>query len=306
MLRGKLFLVSSIVVLLLVGLTSLAFSSSVFSIEQRTVPEGTITEETEVVEAAPNTIVINELAHRVNEIVTEAGVVVENVEVINPDTADLAQSGNTFRPIDIAVDQDGVIAISPDEFLSTEAGSSVTRIEVAEGVVTEVIEVAAINQEEPELTLVDAYINEVELPQGTIIERVEVYGLLSDNTRETVDQGTVADFLPLPVFVDEDNPQRIGVRPNADSVVPLSWSVFIDTLYATCSSGARFEYSSSTGTSVYTLRWSGGEFSNDKTCSGSQCHYTISTSWNAYYTYADAQILAPAQVWGPANAYRCN
>lgn len=306
MLRGKLFLVSSIVVLLLAGLTGLAFSSSVFSIERRTIPEGTITEETTVVETAPNTIVVNELAHSVNEIVTEAGVVVEDVEVINPHVADLAQPGDLFKPIDIAVDPKGAISISPNERLSNETSSSVARIEVAEGVVTEAVEVVAINQEEPELTLVDTYINEVELPQGTITERVEVYGLLSGDTRETAHQGTAAGFLPLPVFVDEDNPQRIDVRPNADSVVPLSWSVFIDTLYATCSSGARFEYSSSNGTSVYTLRWSGGEFSNDKTCSGSQCHYTISTSWNAYYTYADAQILAPAQVWGPANAYRCN
>ncbi len=306
MLKGKLFLVSSIVVLLLAGLTGLAFSSSVFSIERQTIAEGTITEETEVVEAAPNTVIINELAHRTNEIVTEAGLIVEDVEVINPHAADLAQSGNPFKPIDIAVDQDGAISISPDELLSNEASSSVARIEVAEGVVTEASEIVAANQEEPELTLVDVYISEVELPQGKITERVEVYGLLSSDARETTRQDQAADFLPLPVFVDENDPQRITVRPNADSVVPLSWSVFIDTLYATCSSGARFEYSSSNGTSVYTLRWNGGEFSNDKTCSGSQCHYTISTSWNAYYTYADAQILAPAQVWGPSNAYRCN
>lgn len=301
--KGKLFIVSGIAVLFLAGMAGIVFSASTFLVERQSIAEGTITEETEVFDTAPQTIVISELANDTNEIVTEAGVIVEEVEVINPQAAQPAQP---FTPIDITAHEDGTITLSLDEPGSNEAGTSTTRLEIAEGVITEAVAVVTLDQEEPDLTLVDVVINEVELPQGTITERVEVYGPLSGDAHAREYQDQAADFRPLPVFVDENDPQKIDVRPHADSAVPLSWSVFIDTLYATCSSGAAFEYLSSTGTSVYTLRWSGGEFSNDKTCSGSQCHYTISTSWNVYYTYADAQILAPAQVWGPANAYRCN
>jgi putative ubiquitin-RnfH superfamily antitoxin RatB of RatAB toxin-antitoxin module len=300
--KGKLFLVSSIAVLFLAGVAGIVFASTTFLSERHTIAEGTITEETEVVDAS-DTVVINELAYDINEIVTEAGVIVEEIEVINPQGDQLA---SPFTPIDVTAHEDGAITFSLDEPGSSETGASTTRVEIAEGIITEVVEVVTIARDEPELTLVDVYINEVKLPQGTIAERVEVYGPLSDDAHAREYQDQAADFRPLAVFVDKNDPQKIDVRPYADSAAPLSWSVFIDTLYATCSSGAKFEYLSSTGTSVYTLRWSGGEFSNDKTCSGSQCHYTISTSWNAYYTYADAQILAPAQVWGPANAYRCN
>jgi len=86
---------------------------------------------------------------------------------------------------------------------------------------------------------------------------------------------------------------------------PLSWSIFADDLYATCSPGVKFDYSSTTGTSYYTLRWNGGQTGNSKTCSGAQCNYIISTNWSDHYTYADVQIPSPALVWGPSNAYRC-
>lgn len=302
MLKGKLFLVGSIAVLFLAGVAGIVFASTTFLSERHIIAEGTITEETEVTHLSA-TVVINELAYDIDEIVTEAGVIVEEVEVINPQEN---QPASPFTPIAVTAHEDGIITFNLDEAGPSETGASTTRIEVAEGVITEVVEVVTLDQDEPELMLLDVYINEVELPQGTITERVEVYGPLSDDADIREYQDQMADFRPLAVFVDENDPQKIDVRPYADSATPLSWSVFIDTLYATCSSGAKFEYLSNTGTSVYTLRWSGGEFSNDKTCSGSQCHYTISTTWNAYYTFADAQTLAPTQVWGPANAYRCN
>lgn len=184
----------------------------------------------------------------------------------------------------------------------------IVQIETAAGLITEKTETIfeadadVIDQDEKPVAI---YTNVIELPQGTITERTEQFGSQPDGIEEA--SGPSAnEFLPMELFVDEDDPQKIEVRPHPDSTVPLSWSVFIDTLYATCSAGAKFEYSSGTGTSTYTLRWSGGQSSNNKTCSGTQCNYTITTAWNANYTYADTQILAPAQVWGPADAYRCN
>ncbi len=179
------------------------------------------------------------------------------------------------------------------------------QIEVAEGTITEETETIYADVIEQNEKSVAVYTNVIELPYGTVTERIEQIGSQSDDVGDLSGQ-SANDYLPMHVLVDENDPQKIDVRPRTDIAIPLSWSVFIDTLYATCSSGAKFEYSSSNGTSTYTLRWSGGEFSNNKTCSGAQCNYTITTSWNAYYTYADAQILAPAQVWGPSNAYRCN
>lgn len=184
----------------------------------------------------------------------------------------------------------------------------VVQIETAEGLITEKTETIfdadtdMIDQDEKPVAV---YTNVIELPQGTITERTEQFGFQPDDI-EGLSESSANDFLPMELFVDENDPQKIEVRPHPDSAVPLSWSVFIDTLYATCSSGAKFEYSSGTGTSTYTLRWSSGQSSNNKTCSGTTCNYTITTAWSADYTYADAQILAPAQVWGPSDAYRCN
>jgi hypothetical protein len=159
--KGKLLLVSSIAVLFLAGVAGIVFASSTFLSERHTIAEGTIIEKTEVVDTTANPVAVNNLALDSNEIMTEAGVIIEEVEVISPQ-AD--QPASPFTPIDVTAHEDGTITFNLDEPESNETGASTTRIEIAEGVVTEAVAVVTVDQEEPELTLVDVYINEIELP----------------------------------------------------------------------------------------------------------------------------------------------
>ena len=162
---------------------------------------------------------------------------------------------------------------------------------------------------------------ESELPEGIITERIEIIDPLpaAAGGGDAAGASVAGDYVQTgeievhsdagPLTIPLYGPQAVAPESDTDArgrVSPLSWSIFTDDLSATCSAGVRFDYSSTTGTSYYTLRWGSGQTSNSKTCSGAQCNYTISTNWSAYYTYTDAQILSPGLVWGASNAYRCN
>lgn len=196
--------------------------------------------------------------------------------------------------------------------------------EVSAGTVTETTETFA-ETDSPLPDLVGRSVvvetNIIELPEGIITERIEIIDPLpaAAGGGDAVGASVAGDYVQTgeievhsdagPLTIPLYGPQAVAPESDTDArgrVSPLSWSIFTDDLYATCSAGVRFDYSSTTGTSYYTLRWGSGQTSNSKTCSGAQCNYTISTNWSAYYTYADAQILSPGLVWGASNAYRCN
>ena len=190
--------------------------------------------------------------------------------------------------------------------------------EVPEGIVTESMEEVDSPFPNLEGKPVEVYTNVIVVPEGTITERIEVIDPLSTTSQDDqIDTPFSADDLFRIVGIEFDDDTGLvdlvidelqSETPALDkdgNPSPLSWSIFADDLYATCSPGVKFDYSSTTGTSYYTLRWNGGQTSNSKTCSGAQCNYIISTNWSDYYTYADVQIPSPALVWGPSNAYRC-
>ena len=203
------------------------------------------------------------------------------------------------------------------------AVTTVVTREVAEGIITEQTESfdAPIAPRITNLEGRDVVIetNVIEVPEGTITERVEIIDPLPVSpSSATNGQSLFDEAAPTrEITVEIDGvPMTFGLQTGIDSedmsrneadggYVPLSWYMFTDTVDATCSAGVRFDYSSTTGTSYYRLRWGSGQTGNSKYCSGAQCNYTISTDWSAYYTYADAQILSPGQVWGPNDAYRC-
>ncbi|MDT8304997.1 MAG: hypothetical protein RRC07_03590, partial [Anaerolineae bacterium] len=212
-----------------------------------------------------------------------------------------------FVPLEVKI-EDGVLSIegpqAPSRADDPGPAATVEKREVPEGTITEITEVIDSPAIEPEVMSTLVYTNVIEVPEGIIVEQVEVINPSAELSSTGGEPAGSADFVPLEVKI-EDGVLSIE-EPQAGNVAPQSWSIFADDLYATCAAGAKFEYSSSNGTSYYTLRWSSGGSSNQKTCSGTQCNYTISTAWSAHYTYADAQILAPDQVWGPPDAYRCN
>lgn len=190
--------------------------------------------------------------------------------------------------------------------------------EIPEGIVTESMEEVDSPFPNLEGKPVKVYTNVIEVPEGTITEQIEVIDPLPTDTQDAQKDVpfNTDDLLPIEriefnndtglIDLVIDEPQsKTPTLDKKGNPNPLSWSIFADDLYATCSAGAKFDYSSTTGTSYYTLRWNGGQTANSKTCSGAQCNYIISTSWSDYYTYADVQILSPALVWGPSNAYRC-
>jgi len=85
-----------------------------------------------------------------------------------------------------------------------------------------------------------------------------------------------------------------------------STTFFTDDLYQTCGSGVRFDFTASgPGNVAWRINWSSGWNGNIPYCSSSQCSYTITTDWSAYYTDAWASVDSPQTVWGPSNAYRC-
>jgi len=185
---------------------------------------------------------------------------------------------------------------------------TVEKREVPEGTITEITEVidSPAVELEPEVTSTLVYTNVIEVPAGTIVERVEVINPSADYAGNEGESEGFAGFVPWEVKLEDGVLSVDREEPQAGNMVPQSVSIFADDLYATCPAGATFEYSSSSGISIYTLRWGSGESINPKTCSGTKCNYTISTAWSAYYTYADAQILVPGEVSGPPDAYRCN
>lgn len=89
----------------------------------------------------------------------------------------------------------------------------------------------------------------------------------------------------------------------------LQVTTFGDPLYASCANGAEFKFSTTGPTSNnigYKLKWNGGQIQdNYNSCGGSSCSFTITTSWSAFYTDAEAWVYYPITVWGPYNAYRC-
>ena len=190
--------------------------------------------------------------------------------------------------------------------------------EVPKGIVTESMEEVDSPFPNLEGKPVEVYTNVIEVPEGTITERIEVIDPLPAASQDAqIDTPfNAGDYLRIVEIEFDDSTGLVDLvidEPQSETPIldragnpsPLSWSIFADDLYATCSAGARFDYSSTTGTSYYTLRWNSGQTSNSKTCSGAQCNYIISTSWSDYSTYADVQIPSPALVWGSSNAYRC-
>ena len=87
----------------------------------------------------------------------------------------------------------------------------------------------------------------------------------------------------------------------------LSEIFFYDDLYQTCNNGAEFKFSAiGAGTVDWRLDWSGGWTANNDYCPGTpQCHYTITTSWSAFYTDAFAHTYTPQNLDGPDDAYKC-
>ena len=100
--------------------------------------------------------------------------------------------------------------------------------------------------------------------------------------------------------------EYVSASDDTDTTGVDSQTIFSDDLYQTCSSGARFDFTASgPGEGLWVLNWSSGWQGNDPYCSSSQCSYTITTDWSAYYTNAAASVNSPQTVWGPSNAYRC-